>query len=258
MHYYKRNIGDYHKKAGRLTMLQHGAYTLLIDSCYDREQFPTLEEALDWIWASTTDEIEAAKFVLNKFFTKEGDVFIQKRIKEDLEVYHKNAETNKRIALEREAKRREKSTKRTQVVDDPSTKQARHENEPPPNHKPLTINQEPIINIVAGAPCSDEPIPPKQPKEKMQWEEIKNIYHTNLPMMPQIRVLTDKRKRAISSLFKKHGFDLNRWDGYTKYINDNCRWMIEGNESYGPRNIDYIIREDTYIGIVEGTKNDRK
>jgi uncharacterized protein YdaU (DUF1376 family) len=46
MHYYKRNLGDYAKKTGRLTMLQHGAYTLLIDSCYDREKFPTLEQAI--------------------------------------------------------------------------------------------------------------------------------------------------------------------------------------------------------------------
>ena len=43
MHYFKRNIGDYHKKAGRLSMLEHGAYTLLIDSCYDRERFPTMD-----------------------------------------------------------------------------------------------------------------------------------------------------------------------------------------------------------------------
>ena len=57
MHYYKRNIGDYAKKAGRLTMLQHGAYTLLIDSCYDREKFPTLEDAIEWTWASSDDEI---------------------------------------------------------------------------------------------------------------------------------------------------------------------------------------------------------
>ena len=39
MHYFKFNIGDYHKKAGRLSMLQHGAYTLLIHACYDREKF---------------------------------------------------------------------------------------------------------------------------------------------------------------------------------------------------------------------------
>lgn len=32
MHHYRRNIGDYHKKAGRLSILQHGVYNLL-DAC---------------------------------------------------------------------------------------------------------------------------------------------------------------------------------------------------------------------------------
>lgn len=89
MHYYKRNIGDYHKKAGRLSMLQHGAYTLLIDSCYDREKFPTKEEAIDWAWASSKEEIEAVEFVLKKFFKLEDGVYIQKQIKENIDAWHK-------------------------------------------------------------------------------------------------------------------------------------------------------------------------
>jgi uncharacterized protein YdaU (DUF1376 family) len=133
MHYYKRNLGDYAKKAGRLTMLQHGAYTLLIDSCYDREVFPTLEQAVEWTWAATEAEVEAVKFILNRFFTLDKDgCYVQQRILEELLHYHKNADINKRIADEREAKRREKRTNREQGVD-----------EAPPNHKPLTINQEP-------------------------------------------------------------------------------------------------------------------
>jgi uncharacterized protein YdaU (DUF1376 family) len=136
MHYYKRNLGDYAKKAGRLTMLQHGAYTLLIDSCYDREVFPTLEQALEWTWASTEAEVEAVKFVLSRFFVldKEG-CYVQDRILEELLHYHKNADTNKRIADEREAKRRENRTKRVQAVD-----------EAPPNQEPLTTNHKPIKN----------------------------------------------------------------------------------------------------------------
>ena len=132
MHYYKKNIGDYAKKTGRLTMLQHGAYTLLIDSCYDRETFPTIDEAIEWTWASSTEEIEAVTFVLKKFFALQDGVYVQNRIREELENYHNNSETNKRIAIEREAKRRENRTKREQFV-----------NEPPPNQEPLTINQEP-------------------------------------------------------------------------------------------------------------------
>lgn len=135
MHYYKRNIGDYSKKAGRLSMAQHGAYTLLIDACYDREQFPTEHEAIDWTWASSTEEVEAVKFVLSKFFTLVDGRYVQSRIQEELNDYHGKAETNARIAREREAKRRESYTNRARTV-----------NEPPPNHKPITTNQEPEEN----------------------------------------------------------------------------------------------------------------
>lgn len=134
MHYYKRNIGDYAKKAGRLTMLQHGSYTLLIDSCYDRETFPTMEQALEWTWASTEAEIEAVKFVLSRFFALDNDGrYVQERILQELLDYQEKADTNKRIAIDRETKRKEKSTNREQTVD-----------EPPPNHKPLTNNHKPI------------------------------------------------------------------------------------------------------------------
>lgn len=132
MHYYKRHLGDYAKKAGRLSMLQHGSYTLLLDACYDRERFPTMDEAIEWTWASTAEEIEAVQFVLRKFFVLDGGVYVQSHIQEVIADYHLKAETNKRIAIERETNRKGNSTKRVPDV-----------NEPPPNHKPLTTNQEP-------------------------------------------------------------------------------------------------------------------
>ena len=133
MHYYKKNIGDYAKKAGRLTMLQHGAYTLLLDSCYDRERFPTLQEAIEWAWASTEAEVEAVKFVLSRFFTLDKDgCHVQDRILQELLEYHAKSDTNKRIAIERETKRKEKRTNREQYV-----------NEPPPNQEPITNNHKP-------------------------------------------------------------------------------------------------------------------
>ncbi|MCT9251998.1 YdaU family protein, partial [Acinetobacter baumannii] len=93
MHYYKRNLGDYAKKAGRLTMLEHGAYNQLLDAIYDREEFPTLEEALDWTWARDEAEITAVKFVLSKFFEAQEDGrFVQNRIKEELDAYKSKAE----------------------------------------------------------------------------------------------------------------------------------------------------------------------
>ena len=136
MHYYKRNLGDYAKKAGRLTMLQHGAYNLLIDACYDREEFPTLEQAIEWTWSITDEEIEAVKFVLSRFFKLDKDgQYVQDRILQELLEYHQKADKNKQIAVEREAKRKRNSTNRAQDV-----------NESSPNHKPLTINHKPLTN----------------------------------------------------------------------------------------------------------------
>lgn len=139
MHYYKRNLGDYAKKAGRLSMLQHGAYTLLIDACYDREQFPTADEAIEWTWASTTDEIEAVTFVLRKFFVLRDGVYVQTRIEQELSDYHSKSETNKRIAIERETVRAAKRTDRSQD----GNKASKSGDEPPPNQEPRTINQKP-------------------------------------------------------------------------------------------------------------------
>lgn len=135
MHYYKKNIGDYAKKTGRLSILQHGAYTLLLDACYDREQFPTYEEAIEWTWALSDEEIAAVEFVLARFFKLEDGRYVQNRVREEIEEYNGKSLKNKQIALEREAKRREKSTNRTPDV-----------HETPPNQEPLTNNHKPITN----------------------------------------------------------------------------------------------------------------
>jgi uncharacterized protein YdaU (DUF1376 family) len=199
MHYYKRNLGDYAKKAGRLTMLQHGAYTLLIDSCYDREVFPTLEQAVEWTWAATEAEVEAVKFILNRFFTLDKDgCYVQQRILEELLHYHKNADTNKRIADEREAKRKEKRTNREQSVD-----------EAPPNHKPLTINQEPVTKREKpqDKPADElfdafwKAYPKKQGKDLVKASFAKR--KVNKELLQQMLLAIDKQKSTDQ--WKKDG-----------------------------------------------------
>ena len=177
MHYYKRNIGDYAKKCGRLSMLQHGAYTLLIDACYDRETFPTLRDAMDWTWASSKEEIEAVEFVLSRFFTLKDGVFVQERIAEEIAEYHNKAEQNKRIAIERETKRASNSTNRAPVVNAAPPVV----NEAPPNHKPLTNNQ--VIHM-STAKLPTCPV-----------EQIIDLYNKILPELPQVKVVNDKRQK---------------------------------------------------------------
>jgi uncharacterized protein YdaU (DUF1376 family) len=171
MNYYKRHIGDYHKKAGRLSMLEHGAYTLLLDACYDREKFPTKDEAIDWCWARSSEEIAAVEFVLSKFFVFEGGVYVQSTISENVSQYHENALKNKQIAIEREEARR---IKREQLVHD----QARTVHESPPNHKPLTINHEPILKEKAIVDSVESPSEKKSDFLSELFEKFWGYYKT--------------------------------------------------------------------------------
>jgi uncharacterized protein YdaU (DUF1376 family) len=144
VHYYKRNLGDYAKKAGRLSMLQHGAYTLLIDACYDRESFPTFAEAVDWAWASTTEEVEAVKFVLSKFFTLQTDgIYHQKRIEQELGEYRafceKQGQRGKKGGRPKNPAGKKKNP--AGLNNNPKESLAKANESLTTNHYPLTTNQ---------------------------------------------------------------------------------------------------------------------
>jgi uncharacterized protein YdaU (DUF1376 family) len=252
MHYYKRNIGDYAKKTGRLTMLQHGAYTLLIDSCYDRETFPTIDEAIEWTWASSTEEIEAVKFVLKKFFVFQNGLYVQNRIREELDNYHNNAETNKRIAIEREAKRREKRTKREQFV-----------NEPPPNQEPLTINQEPNISICppSGEPELGNGLP------RCNHQAVIDLYHQHLPTLRRVEVWNDARKGYLRQRWRDIALELSAekqvteevmfdyWARLFGYVGESKFLMGKVNDKSGrvfTADLEWILKPSNFAKIVEG------
>ena len=178
MHYYKRHLGDYSKKAGHLSPLEHGIYNLIIDGYYDREQAPTLIEATRWARARTEEEKAAVLAVLDEFFTLDGERYVQSRIEEELATYHGKAEKNREIAEERERRKRERrdakvsATERAQDVDESSTTGARNVHEActtgspeqhesstsgQPNHKPLTTNHKPLKEEKSNARASRLP-----------------------------------------------------------------------------------------------------
>jgi uncharacterized protein YdaU (DUF1376 family) len=70
VNFYKRYPGDYRKKTARLTLAQHGAYTLLLDEIYLTEQgLPAAFDELYRICSAMTEaEQEAARFVAERLF----------------------------------------------------------------------------------------------------------------------------------------------------------------------------------------------
>ena len=107
MKYYKRWIGDYQRDTGHLTMAEHGAFTLMLDVHYATgRSLPRDKEALyRLLRAITKDEQAAVEAVLAQFWTQTDDGWVNDRAAKEITRSSRLAETNRRIAVERESKR---------------------------------------------------------------------------------------------------------------------------------------------------------
>ncbi|EHU3266960.1 DUF1376 domain-containing protein [Acinetobacter baumannii] len=215
MHYYERNIGDYYRKAGRLNILQHGVYNLLMDACYDRESFPTLEEAIEWVWAETEEEIDAVKFVLKKFFKlNEDGVYVQTHIEEELCRYReycaKQSENGKKGGRPKKASSSDESGKngfKNQSQENPSETQINPEKPKETQIKPKPSNHltnEPSNQENNICPPNGEPVPAEKPKEnfKDEIQEVFDFWKVTFNKNDRT-VLSVDRKNKIKARFKE-------------------------------------------------------
>lgn len=84
MNYYERHLGDYAKDTAHLSMLEHGAYTLLIDRYYATEAGIPSDQAYRVARARTKDERSAVDAVLAEFFNLRDGVWIKNRCEEEI------------------------------------------------------------------------------------------------------------------------------------------------------------------------------
>lgn len=247
MHYYERNIGDYYRKAGRLNILQHGVYNLLMDACYDRESFPTLEEAIEWVWAETEEEIDAVKFVLKKFFKlNEDGVYIQNHIKEELEKYRaflaKQAENGKKGGRPKKNPKNDSGNNgndfdnsgfKNESQDNQNESELNPEKPKETQIKPKPSNHltnEPSNQENNICPPNGEPVPAEKPKENFK-NEIQEVFEF-------WKVTFNKNNRTILDNQRKSKIQARLKEGYTvediKTAIVGCsksQFHIEGNHT---------------------------
>ncbi|TDI03077.1 DUF1376 domain-containing protein [Acinetobacter baumannii] len=247
MHYYERNIGDYYRKAGRLNILQHGVYNLLMDACYDRESFPTLEEAIEWVWAESEEEIDAVKFVLKKFFKlNEDGVYIQNHIKEELEKYRaflaKQAENGKKGGRPKKNPKNDSGNNgndfdnsgfKNESQENPNESELNPEKPKETQIKPKPSNHltnEPSNQENNICPPNGEPVPAEKPKENFK-SEIQEVFEF-------WKVTFNKNNRTILDNQRKSKIQARLKEGYTvediKTAIVGCsksQFHIEGNHT---------------------------
>lgn len=128
MHYYKFHIGDYARDTSHLTVIEHGIYRLLLDWCYLNEKPITTERAMR-VGRGYPEETQS---VLSEFFSQTDDGWMHARVVAEVDHYHAQSEKNRKNGAKGGRKKSE-----TNPVGSQSGSETN------PNHKPLTINQEP-------------------------------------------------------------------------------------------------------------------
>lgn len=89
MNYYEHHLGDYSKDAGHLSMIEHGAYRLLLDAYYTREgPLPTDRKACHRLARATSKvERDVVDTVLEEFFVLSDDGWRHTRCDKEIAKY---------------------------------------------------------------------------------------------------------------------------------------------------------------------------
>lgn len=166
MNFYKHHLGDYAAATAHLSWDEDQAYTRLLRAYYHTEKpIPAdLKDACRLVRASSPSQRKAVETVLGEFFKMGQDGWRQKRCDEEIGQAQEQATTNRKIAEEREARRKERfvndslanaeaktASKRKRVVHEPSTPSGNESSTPTsvgrePSHKPLANSHEPEAN----------------------------------------------------------------------------------------------------------------
>ncbi|AZV94476.1 YdaU family protein [Pseudomonas sp. S 311-6] len=115
MNYYKRHLGDYAAATRHLSMIEHGAYTLLLDLCYITERpLPADEKQVYRLaGARTPAEKEAVKQVLSEFFTLADDGWRQARCDAEIaDAQEAASESSSKKENEKERQRRHRERRK--------------------------------------------------------------------------------------------------------------------------------------------------
>lgn len=92
MNYYERHLGDYARDTAHLSMLEHGAYGLLLDRYYATEQGIPADQAHRISRARSKEEKAAVDAVLEEFFSLADGVWTHSRVDAEIAKARKKIE----------------------------------------------------------------------------------------------------------------------------------------------------------------------
>lgn len=116
MNWYKFHIGDYRKKTGHLSHLEHYIYRSLIDTYYDDEKPLSLDiNRHAKLLCLNTEEVLMLEGILSFFFTKTDEGYEHSRPEREIANYHANLVNKKKAGMASGKARRTYGEDRTGV-----------------------------------------------------------------------------------------------------------------------------------------------
>lgn len=214
--WYAHNIEKYRRKTGHLTLMEHGAYRLLMDAYWERRApLPKDETRLRKIIGADQDEWEAVREAVLAFFVLTEDGWRHEKIDENIaEAERLHTEKAERLAMAREAKRLRSSLSTEQCTDQASGLTAGTPSPSPSPSHILTDTEEPDLG-------ADEP--------KADFEEFWNLYPRRLQDSGGLtRGAKAKAKRQWDRLKPdERQAALNGLQGYQRINPDKSRGVVD-------------------------------
>ena len=244
MHYYQFNIGDYASHTRHLNVIEDCAYRRLLDFYYLHEKPIKQHDIARQI--NMREHEQEVLSVLNEFFLSSDDGFVSPRANKEIEHYHSKIDQASKAG--KASAERRFNARSTDV-------------QPTNNHKPITNNQEPIIQ--EGKPSLSGTTFPPCPHTELLKLWGKNLPHLTQPRTWEGNRQANMRQRWIQagkpSAYSLEGYKttedgLKWWDSFFGYIANDTS-LAKGFEAKGRTwlpDLEWVVNATNFQKIIDG------
>lgn len=260
MHYYQRNIGSYQKKTQSLSLMEHGAYCLLIDNYFATQSPLPLDrqEIYRICRAVSSAERKAVNAVVAKFFTECDDGFHHERIDADIAEYvAKSNRLKENGSKGGKAASQKRVANATAIATSVATAIGVAKQQPTINQEPITNNQEKEEAIFVLSPSSGGGVAAQDIRDVVDSWNAMAVTPVNGICLIKVREgpLTDSRKRSLKARLSELDFREN-WRAAMERVRVSAFCHGGGNRQW-VADFDWFIKKGTLCKIMEGKYDDR-
>lgn len=152
MNFFKLYIGDYQRDTAHLSIAEHGAYMLMLQHYYATESpLPTGKALHRMLRAQDKTERDAIDSIVSKFWNETSDGLVNERADAEITKAAAQADTNRTIALQREALRKAKREQHEGSTNRATNDQPNH------SHTPEKREETPPTPRKRGSVCGFPP-----------------------------------------------------------------------------------------------------